>query len=198
MAVSKFQPVEKIIEALQNGQSVFGENYVQELLEKKEELERRGISGFEFHFIGKLQTNKVKALLPHVRVIHSVDSVRLLKEIEKRAEEFGLHPEVFFQVNIDEELTKSGFLPKDLAELGEVAHSARQVIPKGLMAIPNPERDPADAFRRMQSLSEQHGSLLGRGLSMGMSSDYREAIQYGSTWIRIGSAIFGERPEKRS
>ncbi len=193
LAVSKFQPVEKMLALHGQGQCDFGENYVQELIAKAKEFRSRGITDVRFHFIGKLQTNKVKALLPEVAAIHSVDSLRLLQEIAKRAREAAVLPSVYFQVNIDREDSKSGFLEEDLSELCRAVRESGGVKPIGLMAIPDPGKNPAEAFRRMQELSTRYGSVLGTGLSMGMSGDYEEAIRHGATVIRIGTALFGER-----
>ena len=194
IAVSKFQPVEKMLALYEEGQRDFGENYVQELCAKAEAFRDRGIRDVRFHFIGKLQSNKVKALLPEAAVIHSVDSIRLLGEIEKRALEFALRPEVCFQINIDHEGTKGGFVEEDLPALAEAAGNLRCAVPSGLMAIPDPGRNPEEAFERMAALSGVYGAVLGKGLSMGMSGDYEMAIAHGSTVIRIGTALFGERP----
>ncbi len=193
IAVSKFQPIEKMIEVYGQGQRIFGENYVQELATKRQMLESLGYADLEFHFIGKLQTNKVKQVLPLVKAIHSVDSIRLLNEIEKRAQDLGVRPEVYFQVNIDEEETKGGFLVSELEAVSERVQACQNVIPAGLMTIPDPSRNVEGAFSRMQGLSNRFGSVLGRGLSMGMSGDYLSAIRHGATIVRIGSAFFGKR-----
>ncbi len=193
IAVSKFQTIEKIIGLYEQGQRAFGENYVQELVTKKKLLQDLGYCGLEFHFIGKLQKNKVKTVLPHVRAIHSVDSIRLLEEIEKKSQELSMKPEVYFQINIDEEPTKGGFLASDLENLCGLVRGCRNLIPSGLMAIPDPQRDPENAFERMKKLSLEYGEILGTGLSMGMSGDFGSAIRNGSTVIRIGTALFGER-----
>ncbi len=193
MAVSKFQPLEKIIALHREGQRVFGENYVQELVAKKQALEAQGILDCEFHFIGKLQTNKVKQLLPHVKAIHSVDSLRLLGEIEMRAQAAVLRPEVYVQVNVDCESTKGGFRIEELDSLCEALSGCRSLIPAGLMAIPDPGKDPEHAFRQMRQLSERYQKVVGPGLSMGMSADYELAIQHGTTMIRMGTALFGKR-----
>jgi pyridoxal phosphate enzyme (YggS family) len=192
VAVSKQQGPEKIEALYRQGQRIFGENYVQELLGKWQALHER-LPGIEFHFIGRLQTNKVKALIPAVSVIHSVDSVRLLREIDRRASEAGKTIGVYFQVNIDEEESKGGFSPGGLGELHEVLNDCPSVRGLGLMCIPDPERDPVSAFRRMVKLSSEHGTVLGTGLSMGMSGDYDTAIREGATVVRVGSLLFGER-----
>ena len=192
VAVSKQQGPEKIEALYREGQRIFGENYVQELLGKWQGLHER-LPGIEFHFIGRLQTNKVKVLIPAVSVIHSVDSVRLLREIDRRASEAGKTVGVYFQLNIDEEESKGGFAPDALSGLCEVLKSCSSVRPLGLMCIPDPERDPVSAFRRMVGLSREFGADLGTGLSMGMSGDFETAIREGATIVRVGSLLFGER-----
>jgi pyridoxal phosphate enzyme (YggS family) len=193
IAVSKFQPVDKLQDLYRQGHRVFGENYVQELIAKRAMMMEAGCTEVVFHFIGKLQSNKVKQLLPHVAVIHSVDSVKLLNEIEKRSVELNLRPSVFFQLNIDQETSKSGFRMDEIPALLDAAKALRFSVPEGLMAIPDPNRNPRDAFRRMRELSRAHGAILGTGLSMGMSGDFEAAIEEGSTAIRVGTALFGER-----
>ena len=193
LAVSKVQSVEKIEEAYRSGLKDFGENYVQELIEKETYFRQKNIRDLRFHFIGHLQTNKVKSLLPHVDTIHSVDSVKLLNEIEKRCNELQSNVRCYFQVNIDRETTKSGFDPDGVQALKDVVKRCRFVIPVGLMCIPDPEKNIEDAFHRMKILSDTHSEILGKGLSMGMSHDFEKAIQYGATVVRVGSAIFGER-----
>jgi pyridoxal phosphate enzyme (YggS family) len=192
VAVSKQQGVEKIEALYREGQRIFGENYVQELIGKWQALHER-LPGIEFHFIGRLQTNKVKALIPAVSVIQSVDSERLLREIDRRASEAGKSVGVYFQVNIDGEESKGGFSPGDLGGLGEVLKQCRSVRSLGLMCIPDPGRDPVSAFRRMVELSREFGTTLGTGLSMGMSGDFETAIREGATVVRVGSLLFGER-----
>jgi pyridoxal phosphate enzyme (YggS family) len=192
VAVSKQQDTGKIEDLYRRGQRIFGENYVQELLEKWQILRDR-LPEIEFHFIGRLQTNKVKSLIPAVSVIHSVDSVRLLREIDRRAADAGKIVGVYFQVNIDGEASKGGFDTGGLAAIGAALRECRAVRPLGLMCIPDPERDPVPAFRRMRELSTEHGHGLGKGLSMGMSGDFETAIREGATIVRVGSLLFGER-----
>lgn len=175
------------------GQRDFGENYVQELVSKAQHFREKGMDDVRFHFIGGLQTNKVKALLPWVAAIHSCDSIRVLREIEKRASLLGREVGVYFQVNIDEEESKGGFRESDLPLVSEALREMHFIRPLGLMAIPDPDGNPERAFERMRVLSDLHGAVLGRGLSMGMSGDYEAAIASGSTVVRIGTALFGER-----
>jgi len=196
VAVSKFQPFEKLRALYDQGQRIFGENYVQELIEKKKAFEQAGISDVDFHFIGRLQTNKVKLVLPFIQTIHSVDSFRLLDEIESRASVLRKSVRVYFQINIDQEASKSGFSEADLPGLARRladGGAPAAIIPTGLMCIPDPEKDPRAAFLRMQTLSRQWKDALGAGLSMGMSEDFTLAIECGSTVVRVGSALFGAR-----
>jgi len=198
VAVSKFQPLEKLRALYDQGQRVFGENYVQELIEKKKAFEAAGISDVDFQFIGHLQTNKVKLLLPFVDTIHSVDSFRLLDEIASRATALRKSVRVYFQINVDQEVSKGGFSEADLPALAQHftdCSKARStsLIPMGLMCIPDPEKDPRGAFLRMRAWSSRWKEPLGGGLSMGMSDDFPLAIECGSTVVRIGSALFGTR-----
>jgi pyridoxal phosphate enzyme (YggS family) len=192
VAVSKFQDDSKIEALYREGQRIFGENYVQELVAKWERL-RPSLPDIEFHFIGRLQRNKVKALIPAVRVIHSIDSLALLLEVDRRAREAGKRIGVYFQINIDSEPQKGGFVPEALPDLSDAVPGLSAIEPLGLMCIPDPERDPTEAFRRMKALSLRHGVVLGAGLSMGMSGDYELAVREGSTCVRIGSLLFGAR-----
>lgn len=195
VAVSKTKSVDEILAVYRQGQKIFGENYVQELISKSEEIRKRGIADLQFHFIGHLQRNKVKQLLPHVSLIHSVDSHRLLEEIEKQARAISWPGGVMIQVNVDAEETKGGFEPEDLPALASwVERTKPQVLLQGLMCIPDPNKDTIAAFAKLRQLRDQYAVQLGGGLSMGMSSDFLRAIEHGSTFVRIGSAIFGGRP----
>ncbi len=192
IAVSKVHPIAKIQELYHAGQRDFGENYVQELLQKDAELKSRGITDIRWHFLGHLQTNKVKSLLPVVAFIHSVDSIKLAKEVAKRA----VSPvDVFVEINVENEPTKSGFLPEQIGTaLGEIAALPNLRV-RGLMCIPSPEGGRSGlAFRQLKALRDQHRDLLGPGeLSMGMSDDYELAAREGSSWVRVGTALFGPR-----
>ncbi len=192
IAVSKTQPVSMIEELYRAGHRDFGENYVQELLAKDRELKERGISDLRWHFLGHLQTNKVRQLLPIVHAIHSVDSVRLAQEISKRA----TGPvRIFIEVNVEGESTKSGFNPQELTDVLPQIGTLPHVEVRGLMCIPSPEGGGSGrAFRELRALKELHRVHLGVGeLSMGMSEDYGVAIREGSSWVRVGTALFGPR-----
>jgi PLP dependent protein len=190
VAVSKVHPYEKIKILYEKGQRDFGENYVQELLDKSALAKADGLGEIRWHFIGHLQTNKVKALLPHVFMIHGVGSFKLAQEISKRSN--GLQISALVEVNLDSEESKSGVQISELRELVEASKSLPGIKIQGLMCIPNPERQggPGEAFRQLGSLAAELGLSE---LSMGMTADFPEAIAHGATLIRVGSAIFGER-----
>ena len=194
VAVSKKKELSTLLAAYHEGQRVFGENYVQELVSKKTGFDAAGLQDVDFHFIGHLQTNKVKQLLPHVSTIESVGSLRLLAEISNRPAQIQKKIRCYFEVNIDAEPSKGGFRPEDLPALVQALGEPHPfVIPCGLMCIPDPDKDPKAAFLRLKELSLMHGRILGNGLSMGMSQDFELAIECGSTVVRVGSAIFGQR-----
>lgn len=193
VAVSKYHSVEDMIELYRFGQRDFGENYVQELIDKAKKFQAENLLEARFHFIGHLQTNKVRAVLPWVHVIESVDSIRLLDEIEKEAQKISKKISCFFQINIDAEKTKSGFKLEELPALNAALKKSKWIVPSGLMIIPDPHGPVEDAFVRLKEVSEEHSNLLGSGLSMGMSEDFERAVAHGSSHIRIGTAIFGPR-----
>jgi len=181
VAVSKLQPVEKLREAVAAGHTVFGENYAQELREKSAAL-----PDAEWHFIGALQTNKVKMVAGKVALIHTCDRLSLAKELAKRGPQ-----RVLLEVNVGREQQKAGVLPDDAPLLLEQIRGLVQV--EGLMCIPPASGDPRPHFRALRELAEK---LRLRELSMGMSADYEAAIEEGATIVRVGTAIFGERPTK--
>ncbi|MBP6590200.1 MAG: YggS family pyridoxal phosphate-dependent enzyme [Chitinophagaceae bacterium] len=202
VAVSKTKPVSDIRALYDAGQRDFGENYVQELLEKAPQLP----ADIRWHFIGHLQTNKVKLILPVVQLIHGVDSLKLLKEINKQAAKTGKPVDCLLQVHIAQEETKFGL---DETELREVLKTVRtegmdHVRICGLMGMASFSTDTSllvKEFRQLRQLFDSCKELAPAGnhfqqLSMGMSSDYRLAIEEGSTMLRIGSLLFGEREQK--
>ena len=191
VAVSKTKTVEDILALYAEGQRDFGENYVQELLDKQAGLP----ADIRWHFIGHLQSNKIKLILPFVHLIQGVDSMRLLGEIDRQAAKAGRIAEVLLQVHIAREDTKFGF---DAAELGEVMPAARvlkTVRVKGLMGMASNTADAAAVrteFRKLKALFDlwfPEGGIL----SMGMSGDYSLALEEGSNLVRIGSLLFGSR-----
>jgi len=193
IAVSKAQPLEKIQALYALGQRDFGESYVQELIQKANALHTQGIHDIRWHFIGHLQTNKVKTLLPVVHSIHSVDSERLAAELAKRRMSNRLP--IFLEVNIDEEPSKSGFAPQQVAAAAAAISQQHPLLEiRGLMCIPSAERtDLAGPFHKLRELSQRCGSSTAGDLSMGMSDDYKVAIEAGATHLRVGTVLFGER-----
>jgi pyridoxal phosphate enzyme (YggS family) len=196
IAVSKTNPNESILEAYEAGQRIFGENKVQELVEKYESLPK----DIEWHMIGHLQSNKVKYIAPFVKLIHGVDSLKLLQEINKRAEQNHRIIDCLLQVHIAKEETKFGFDEKEILELlqSNDFHSLKSIRVIGLMGMATNTTDELQIRKEFKSLrtlfsklNTQYSSL--NTLSMGMSSDYKLAIEEGSTMIRVGSLIFGER-----
>lgn len=200
VAVSKTKPNEDIMEAYEAGQRVFGENLVQELVEKYESLPK----DIEWHLIGHLQTNKVKYVAPFVTLIHAVDSFKLLKEIDKQAAKNKRVIDCLLQVHIAEEDTKFGFDHAELIEMlrDEEFLALRHVNIRGLMGIATNtenEKEIKEEFYELKSLYDGIKASFYRKnesfdtLSMGMSSDYKLAIEKGSNMIRVGSTIFGKR-----
>ena len=200
VAVSKFHPVEKLMEAYSAGQRIFGESRVQELVQKAQEMP----AYVQWHFIGHLQTNKVRALLPHVSLIHSVDSERLLDCIDKEAERIGRTVDVLLQIHVAQEEAKFGFTRQEITQLAKsgklTAMSHVRVV--GVMAMATNTDDDAELRREFAEAHHvfytlKDGCFFGDEhfceLSMGMSDDYRLAIAEGSTMVRIGTTIFGAR-----
>ena len=200
IAATKTVPVARIETALDAGVLHVGESKLQEALPKLHALEsRRNVT---WHFIGRLQRRKVKALIGRFQLIHSVDSVELAEEINRRAEEKGLCQSVLLEVNIGEEATKTGFSASELSNILALLGAMPNVAIKGLMAIPPPTDAPEAArpfFRAVRDLADSlkrsaHDRIRMDELSMGMSHDFEIAIEEGATCVRIGTAIFGARP----
>jgi len=199
VAVSKTKTVEDILELYALGQKDFGENYVQELLEKQAKLP----ADIRWHFIGHLQSNKVKLIVPFIHLIHSVDSFKLLNEINKQSQKNNRVTNCLLQVHIAEEETKFGFDEKELDEtISKYANmQMKNVEVKGLMGMASFTDDlnkVRNEFKYLRSLFDNYNKLQITNhklqtLSMGMSSDYKIAIEEGSNMVRIGSLIFGER-----
>ena len=194
VAVSKTKPNDAIMEAYHAGHRVFGENKVQDMLTKSEELP----SDIQWHMIGHLQTNKVKFIAPFVSLIHGVDSLKLIKEIDKRAAQNNRIIDCLLQIHIAEEETKFGLSDTEATQVLAYAKHLKNVRIKGLMGMATNTRDESivrnefaglkELFLKFQSVSE-HLQII----SMGMSTDYEIAIEQGSTMVRVGSAIFGRR-----
>jgi PLP dependent protein len=205
LAVSKRQPAAKIREAYAAGQRDFGENYAQELLAKQTEL--ADLPDLRFHMIGHLQRNKVAALAGVVSAVHSVDSSRLVRELAQRSAARpvpaarrllpGGELVVFIEVNLANEAQKGGCRVEQLGDLVQAVRAEPTLALAGLMAIPMGGGDPElsrQQFTELARLRDQHGgsSLLPQ-LSIGMSRDLEVAVECGSSWVRVGTDIFGER-----
>ena len=199
VAVSKTVSVEKIIEARAAGAELFGENRVQEALEK---IDRLGQGGPAWHFIGHLQKNKVKQILGRFDLIHSVDSAALARVINEKSLARNLITPVLIQVNVSGEASKFGMTPNELESALRALSKLPAVKVEGLMTIPPYDPDPEksrNVFARLRELRDQMAELGMEGiylkeLSMGMSHDFAVAIEEGATLVRVGSAIFGDRP----
>ena len=199
VAISKTHDAEKVREAIEAGQTLFGESRVQEARIKIPDLP----SNIRWHFVGHLQKNKIRHTLPLFELIHSADSLALAQEINRIAEEDGLHPRVLLEVNVAGEGSKFGFDPEKLrAEMESLLALPRLSI-LGLMCIP-PIADEAEASRkyfialrelRDRVQTEFHVDLA--QLSMGMTQDYAVAVEEGATLVRVGTAIFGERSKPK-
>ena len=198
IAVSKTFPAKKVLEALETETIDFGENYVQELIDKRTIVAK---SNIHWHFIGHLQSNKVKYIADWIFLIHSVDSENLAVEIQKRAEKANRVIDVLVEVNTSEEATKFGVKPAKAIELITSVSQFPNINLKGLMTI-GPFTDDKNAsresFRVLKSIyDEANSTIIAKKpmseLSMGMSHDYEIAIEEGSTLVRIGTAIFGSR-----
>lgn len=193
VAVSKTKPLEDIRALYDLGQRNFGENYVQELVDKEAMLPK----DIRWHFIGHLQRNKVKYIAPFVHLIHGVDSLNLLKEIDKQGTRFQRNINCLLQVHIAQEETKFGFDDTELQETVSALSSLEHVSVNGLMGMASFTADPnqiSEEFTRLKMLYDQYLKQTGWStLSMGMSGDYKMAIEHGSTMVRIGSLLFGAR-----
>ena len=197
VAVSKTKPAAAIAAAFACGQTIFGENYVQELVAKQPELPVE----ISWHFIGSLQSNKVRQIAGRVELIHSVDRLSLAREIDRQWGALGKVCDILVQVNISREETKGGASSEELLGLVREVAQLPNVKVKGLMTMPPFFDDPEGArpyFRKLRELAEEVRQAAIPGvemceLSMGMSGDFEAAIEEGATLVRVGSALFGER-----
>ena len=192
VAVTKTKPNTAILEAYKAGQRVFGENKVQELVQKAEELPK----DIAWHMIGHLQTNKVKFIAPFVSLIHGVDSLKLLKEINKRAEQNNKIIDCLLEVRIATESSKFGFGIEEVESALNQAKEFKNIKIIGLMGMATFTDETQQVSQEFKSLKTVFDSIKNKDittLSMGMSGDYKLAIEQGSTMIRVGSAIFGHR-----
>ncbi len=202
VAVSKRFPVTAIQEAYAGGQTLFGENYIQEVQQKRPELPEQ----VHFHFIGHLQTNKAKIAAESCTVIETVDRLKLALALNRRLEELQKEMDILIQVNIGEDSAKSGISPEKAKNLLYDLKSIPRLRVLGLMTMPPLEPDPELSrphFRRLRLLAQELSDkslFLDNNrveLSMGMSSDYHIAIEEGATIVRVGTAIFGDRPARK-
>jgi pyridoxal phosphate enzyme (YggS family) len=196
VAVSKTHPAARVRDALAAGQLVFGENRIQEALPKIDALAGQNI---HWHLIGHLQTNKARQAVGKFELIHSVDSVALIEELDKRAAAAGGRQKILLQVNVSGEESKFGAAPGDVPALLDVLDRAPNLAPEGLMTIPPFTDDPETSrphFKVLRGILESIRAKrpeFGSRLSMGMSDDYEVAIEEGATIVRVGTAIFGPR-----
>lgn len=200
LAVSKTHPVELILQAKEAGIEHFGENYAQELKEKYEKINQMNAKQPKWHFIGHLQSNKVKYIAPFIYLIHSVDSLSLAQEISRQAEKHNRKIDILIQINTSNEPQKSGCKPEEALNLIGEIKKINNINICGLMTIGS-FSDDMDLVRSefvllrkvFEDAKKAFPELNLKHLSMGMSNDYKIAIEEGSTIIRIGTAIFGER-----
>ena len=193
VAVSKTKPDQMIVDAYNSGQREFGENYIQELRAKMLSLE---LSGIRWHFIGQLQSNKVKYIVPGVWLIHTLDSLSAAKEIQKHASKANIIQRVLIQVNISDEQQKGGVSADELPEFLAQVMQMDSIKVDGLMGIPPLTAEGDEAlpyFHKLHDLAEHLPDGVGHLLSMGMTHDFPQAISAGANYIRIGTAIFGAR-----
>jgi PLP dependent protein len=198
VAVSKMQPAERLLSLYQEGQRDFGENYVQELVAKQQSLP----ADIRWHFIGHLQSNKVKYIAPFVHLVHGVESLKLLREVDKQAKKARRTIEILLQVHIASEDTKFGLDENELKEIMEMVRQGifQNVSTRGLMGMASFSDDNDKVRKEFHFLNELYQQYFreeiaaGTGiLSMGMSGDYEMAIEEGSNMVRIGSLLFGRR-----
>lgn len=219
LAVAKGQQAEKVAEAIQAGQKDFGENYAQEMVAHQNGIPPSGFPGFpdaplnlrgalgghgdpgggiRWHFIGHLQRNKVKQIIGLVSLIHSIDSIDLAREIDKRAAAIDKVQAILIEVNLGREKSKTGIAPEEVPDLVRAIATLDHLDLKGLMTMPPPEEAPRPHFRKLREIRDtintqniyKHPLTE---LSMGMTGDFETAIEEGATIIRIGTGIFGER-----
>ena len=189
IAVSKTFSEEKILPLIKYGHKDFGENKVQEAVAKWTSLKEKN-SDIKLHMIGKLQTNKVKEAVRIFDTIHSLDSIKLAEKISKEQKKIDKNLKILIQINIGEEIQKSGIDINDVKNLLNISINELKLNITGLMCIPPNDNNEEKYFLKMKELKDE---LRLDDLSMGMSNDYLKAIRYGSTYVRIGSKIFGKR-----
>lgn len=199
VAVTKTYPPDIINEAIKLGVRDIGENKVQEVMNKYDAVD--SVEGLNWHLIGHLQTNKVKYIIGKTKLIHSVDSIKLMDEIERKALEKGVVQDILIQVNISGEQTKFGINPDDTERYMEYAESLKAVRIRGLMTIAPKLKENQTNMLHFCNINRKFIDIRAKNyhnssmdyLSMGMSGDFEDAIECGSNMVRVGSAIFGER-----
>jgi pyridoxal phosphate enzyme (YggS family) len=195
IAVSKTKPVAAISEAYTAGQRAFGENYVQELVEKAQFFQDK--TDIRWHFIGPIQSNKTRDIAAYADVVHSIERAKIAERLAAQRSSNQAPLQVLIQINISGEASKSGVLPTEMLMLAKVIADLPQLELIGLMAIPEPAiaGDNSQAFQAMAELSKQLTAIYPQAnqLSMGMSDDWQQALTFGATMIRLGTAIFGHR-----
>lgn len=197
IAVSKKQSVEAIIEAIDDGVETLGENYIQEAVDKIEQITQKAL----WHFIGHLQSNKAKVAVKYFDLIHTVDTLKLAEAINHQAQKAGKIQKILIQLNISEEETKSGATAAEAIDLAEAVSHLKNLSLRGLMGMPPFFDDPEKARPYLRKLAQIRDAIKRENisgismehLSMGMSDDFKVAIEEGSTMVRIGTAIFGSR-----
>jgi len=189
VAISKTFPISHILPLINHGHHHFGENKIQEALEKWTSI-KNDFPQLKLHMVGKLQTNKVKFALPLFDYIHSLDSIKLAEKISIEQEKKNFKPKIFIQINLGKESQKSGIDEENLKNFYQKCVNEYKLNIIGIMCLPPFDQEPKPFFKKMQNLSE---SLSLKEISMGMSNDYLEALKFKATYIRLGSKIFGNR-----
>ncbi len=189
VAVSKTRPVEDVVAAFSAGQKVFGENRVQEAVQKFTDLKSKH-ADLELHLIGPLQSNKVKEAVRLFDVVQTVDRPKIAAALAKEMQAQQRFPQLFVQVNVGEEPQKAGVLPNELADFLALCREEHGLPIHGLMCIPPFDEEPSPFFLMLKQLAGQNNVPL---LSMGMSADFETAVQFGADYVRVGTAIFGAR-----
>ena len=189
IAVSKTFPINEILPLINHGQIHFGENKVQEAIEKWQEI-KQDFKHLQLHMIGKLQSNKVKFVVPLFDYIHSLDSLKLAKKIAEEQNKIKKKLKIFIQINIGNEEQKSGINEGDLEEFYNKCVNELELDIVGLMCLPPKDDNTKEYFIKMKNLAQK---INVKELSMGMSNDYLDAAKHGATYLRIGSKVFGNR-----
>jgi len=189
IAVSKTFPINEILPLINHGQIHFGENKVQEAIEKWQEI-KQDFKHLQLHMIGKLQSNKVKFVVPLFDYIHSLDSLKLAKKIAEEQNKIKKRLKIFIQINIGNEEQKNGIEEGDLEEFYKKCVNELELDIVGLMCLPPKDDNTKEYFIKMKNLAQK---INVKELSMGMSNDYLDAAKHGATYLRIGSKVFGNR-----